>query len=78
MYFFQGIDVKSMNRIFVGLAKCGAWGCFDEFNRLEEAVLSAVSMQIQVIQDAIKVKAPTAELPSGIVSTTCSFHTGYH
>ncbi|XP_074649972.1 cytoplasmic dynein 2 heavy chain 1-like [Tubulanus polymorphus] len=58
----EGIDVKSMGRIFIGLVKCGAWGCFDEFNRLEEAVLSAVSMQIQVIQDAIKQKAPTAEL----------------
>ena len=60
----QGIDVKSMGRIFIGLVKCGAWGCFDEFNRLEESVLSAVSMQIQVIQDAIKVRAPTAELLS--------------
>ena len=58
----QGIDVKSMGRIFIGLVKCGAWGCFDEFNRLEEAVLSAVSMQIQVIQDAIKNRAPMAEL----------------
>ncbi|TKS81144.1 Cytoplasmic dynein 2 heavy chain 1 [Collichthys lucidus] len=46
--------VKSMGRIFVGLVKCGAWGCFDEFNRLEEAVLSAVSMQIQAIQDSLK------------------------
>ncbi|KAK3100036.1 hypothetical protein FSP39_013759 [Pinctada imbricata] len=58
----EGIDVKSMGRIFIGLVKCGAWGCFDEFNRLEEAVLSAVSMQIQVIQDAIKNQAPMAEL----------------
>ncbi|CAL1541204.1 unnamed protein product [Lymnaea stagnalis] len=58
----EGIDVKSMGRIFIGLVKCGAWGCFDEFNRLEEAVLSAVSMQIQVIQDAIKSKARSIEL----------------
>ncbi|XP_066286377.1 cytoplasmic dynein 2 heavy chain 1-like isoform X1 [Branchiostoma lanceolatum] len=58
----EGIDVKSMGRIFIGLVKCGAWGCFDEFNRLEEAVLSAVSMQIQDIQAALKSRTPTAEL----------------
>lgn len=59
---FQGIDVKSMGRIFVGLVKCGAWGCFDEFNRLEEAVLSAVSMQIQAIQDSLKHHKNTSDL----------------
>ncbi|KAM3875467.1 cytoplasmic dynein 2 heavy chain 1 [Diretmus argenteus] len=58
----EGIDVKSMGRIFVGLVKCGAWGCFDEFNRLEEAVLSAVSMQIQSIQDSLKHHKHTCEL----------------
>ncbi|XP_061575223.1 dynein cytoplasmic 2 heavy chain 1 isoform X3 [Cololabis saira] len=58
----EGIDVKSMGRIFVGLVKCGAWGCFDEFNRLEEAVLSAVSMQIQAIQDSLKHHKKICEL----------------
>jgi dynein heavy chain 2 len=43
-------DLTSMGRIFTGLMLCGAWGCFDEFNRLGEDVLSAVSQQIQAIQ----------------------------
>ena len=58
----EGIDFKSMGRIFVGLVKCGAWGCFDEFNRLLEEQLSAISQQIQVIQFAIKESQPTVEL----------------
>jgi dynein heavy chain 2 len=66
-----------MGRIFIGLVKCGAWGCFDEFNRLEEAVLSAVSMQIQVIQDAIKQRAPRCELLERQVSRSLSLHLLY-
>jgi dynein heavy chain 2, cytosolic len=58
----EGIDYKSMGRIFSGLVKCGAWGCFDEFNRLEEDVLSAVSQQIQIIQSALKAKQPQVHL----------------
>lgn len=50
----EGIDFQSMGRILLGLVKSGAWGCFDEFNRLKEDQLSAISQQIQVIQDAIK------------------------
>lgn len=51
-----------MVRIFIGIIKCGAWGCFDEFNRLKEDQLSAISQQIQIIQDAIKTKTSPINL----------------
>jgi dynein heavy chain 2 len=59
----EAIDVKAMTRILVGLIKCGAWGCFDEFNRLQLDVLSALSSQIQAIQWAIKSQSKTVSLP---------------
>lgn len=51
-----------MRLILSGLARCGAWGCFDEFNRLEEATLSAISMLIQPLQIALKEKQETVTL----------------
>lgn len=44
--------------IFSGLAKCGAWGCFDEFNRLQESTLSTISMIIEPLHSALKEKNP--------------------
>ena len=46
----ETFDFHAMGRIFVGLCQCGFMGCFDEFNRLEERILSAVSQQILTIQ----------------------------
>ena len=53
----ETFDFQAMGRIFVGLCQVGAWGCFDEFNRLEERMLSAVSQQIQTIQESLKAQA---------------------
>ncbi|KAG1662035.1 Dynein heavy chain, cytoplasmic [Nymphon striatum] len=53
----ETFDFQAMGRIFVGLCQVGAWGCFDEFNRLEERMLSAVSQQIQTIQETLRTQA---------------------
>ncbi|PWA00630.1 hypothetical protein BB558_003315 [Smittium angustum] len=50
----ETFDFQAVGRIFTGLCQVGAWGCFDEFNRLEERILSAVSQQIQGIQIGLK------------------------
>ena len=60
----ETFDFQAMGRIFVGLCQVGAWGCFDEFNRLEERILSAVSQQVQTIQQGLAslVKNPNTEI----------------
>lgn len=58
----ENVDSQAIGLILIGLARSGAWGCFDEFNRLQEQTLSAISMQIQPLQQAVKARAETVTL----------------
>lgn len=58
----ETFDFHAMGRIFIGLCQVGAWGCFDEFNRLEERMLSACSQQILVIQTGLRERLSKIEL----------------
>jgi dynein heavy chain len=61
------MNYLTMANIFRGLAQTGAWGCFDEFNRISVEVLSVVATQVKTVLDAttLLVGSTTRAPPTG-------------
>ena len=64
----EGVDAFSMAAFFKGLASCGAWSCFDEFNRIDSEVLSLVSQQILSISMSLRANLKKMEFEGTSIS----------
>lgn len=70
----DGMDYKSVGRIFSGLCQSGCWGCFDEFNRIKIEVISVVAMQVLSILDAQRTRQDEFLFMGSMIP--CSTNTG--
>lgn len=59
-------------RLLMGISQLGAWACFDEFNRLQENVLSGSAVILESIQSALALKQKEIKLSNTIVSLNVS------
>jgi len=62
------MDYLGLGNIFKGLASSGAWGCFDEFNRLVPEVLSVCTVQFKSVCDGVKAESARIVIESDEVN----------
>jgi dynein heavy chain len=61
----EGLDYRAVGAIFAGLTATGAFGCFDEFNRINVEVLSVVSAQLKAVQTSLILHKDKVDLGLG-------------
>lgn len=64
----ETFDYQSMGRLMLGICKVGCWGCFDEFNRLDTKILSAISSFIEKIGSGLRNPEILIELNNNLLN----------
>lgn len=68
------MEYITIGRFFKGLASCGAWCCFDEFNRIDIEVLSVIAQMLMTLLDAKKAKIDIIEFEDSQIKVLPTFN----